>query len=461
MPSRGCHPSRKARDSNPQFYFSCTTLTSTGFGDIVPIHSFTRSLANLEAIVGQLYPATLLARIVTLELQVRRHGPSGRPALREPPRPGTLPGSSNPSQPSDDLSMTSPGKADPRGGGTARRSRKRASAPPLDVPPRNPGEFLPLTTDRLALRPLVPEDAGALHRLINDWAVTRTLAAVPFPYSRELAEEWIASTRQQLEAGAAYHLAVTGREGEQEVLVGAVSLRIKSRTGWLGYWVGRRFWGHGVATESAGRLARWALANLDLDRLAANVATDNVASAAVLRRIGFRQTGEGVEAFLARGGEHPVMCFEATRDDIFGHAEAPPEADGSKPVMLVAACALIDADGRVLLARRPEGKVLAGLWEFPGGKLHPGETPEHCLIRELREELGIDVATACLAPFAFASHPYERFHLLMPLYLCRRWKGAPKPREGQALAWVRPQKLSEYPMPPADKPLIPLLRDFL
>ena len=182
----------------------------------------------------------------------------------------------------------------------------------------------------------------------------------------------------------------------------------------------------------------------------------------MLRRIGFRQIGEGSEAFLARGGEHPVWRFEATRDDIFGHAEAGGgERTAAKPMLLVAACALIDADGRVLLARRPEGKKMAGLWEFPGGKLHPGETPEAALIRELKEELGIDVSAACLAPFAFASHAYERFHLLMPLYLCRRWKGTPTPRENQTLAWVRPQKLADYPMPPADKPLIPLLRDFL
>ncbi len=357
--------------------------------------------------------------------------------------------------------MTAPRKASPNGA-AVRRGRKRASTL-ADQPPQTPAGFVPLTTERLTLRPLVPEDAGALHRLINDWAVTRTLAAVPFPYPRELADEWIGSTRQQLDAGTAYNLAVTGKEGEDEVLVGAVGLRVdvKSRTAQLGYWVGRRFWSHGVATEAAGRLARWALANLDIDRLKANVATDNPASAAVLRRIGFRHTGEGTEAFLARGGEHPVLHFEATRDDIFGHAEAAPAADGSKPLMLVAACALIDSDGRVLLARRPEGKKLAGLWEFPGGKLHPGETPEACLIRELKEELGIDVATACLAPFAFASHAYERFHLLMPLYVCRRWKGRPQSREGQALAWVRPQRLSDYPMPPADKPLIPLLRDFL
>jgi 8-oxo-dGTP diphosphatase len=131
------------------------------------------------------------------------------------------------------------------------------------------------------------------------------------------------------------------------------------------------------------------------------------------------------------------------------------------PILTVVAVALIDADGRVLLAQRPEGKSMAGLWEFPGGKIAPGEAPEAALIRELHEELGIDVTEACLAPFTFASHRYERFHLLMPLYVCRRWKGTPAPREGQKLAWVRPAKLGDYPMPPADKPLIPMLQDLL
>jgi 8-oxo-dGTP diphosphatase len=134
---------------------------------------------------------------------------------------------------------------------------------------------------------------------------------------------------------------------------------------------------------------------------------------------------------------------------------------GPARLVLVAACALIDADGRVLLAQRPEGKSLAGLWEFPGGKVEPGESPEACLIRELREELGVDTQASCLAPLSFASHAYPDFHLLMPLYACRRWSGAAHGREGQRLAWARVSELSKYPMPPADLPLIPVLRDWL
>ena len=130
-------------------------------------------------------------------------------------------------------------------------------------------------------------------------------------------------------------------------------------------------------------------------------------------------------------------------------------------LLLVAACALVDSDGRVLMCQRPQGKALAGLWEFPGGKLEPGETPEVCLIRELREELGIEVAAACLAPFVFASHSYEAFHLLMPLYLCRRWEGLPRPLEHPEIRWVRPSRMDELPMPPADAPLVAYLRDFL
>ena len=133
----------------------------------------------------------------------------------------------------------------------------------------------------------------------------------------------------------------------------------------------------------------------------------------------------------------------------------------SQDILLVVACALVDDDGRVMLAKRPEGRSMAGMWEFPGGKVDPGETPEVALIRELNEELSIDVTEACLAPFTFASHTYPEFHLLMPLYVCRRWEGEIEPREGQEIAWVRPNRMGAYAMPPADVPLVAMLRDLL
>lgn len=132
-----------------------------------------------------------------------------------------------------------------------------------------------------------------------------------------------------------------------------------------------------------------------------------------------------------------------------------------RPLVLVAACALIDPDGRVLIAQRPAGKEMAGLWEFPGGKIEQGESPERALIRELGEELSIRVKEDCLAPFAFASHTYENFHLLMPLFVCRRWEGTATALEAPAIKWVRPGELTNYPMPAADLPLIPMLRDLL
>ncbi len=149
----------------------------------------------------------------------------------------------------------------------------------------------------------------------------------------------------------------------------------------------------------------------------------------------------------------PAGCDPGERS---GTAEAP-----DRPVVFVAAIALVDIDNRVLIAQRPAGKDMAGLWEFPGGKVEPGETPEAALIREVREELGIDTAASCLAPFSFASHAYADFHLLMPLYICRKWLGEPAPREHEAVKWVRPMRLGDYPMPPADAPLVAMLRDFL
>ena len=143
-------------------------------------------------------------------------------------------------------------------------------------------------------------------------------------------------------------------------------------------------------------------------------------------------------------------CFDAL-------AEKPAPAK----IVYVVAVALVDRDGRVLLAQRPPGKKMAGLWEFPGGKIEPGEMPEHALVRELQEELGIDTKSSCLAPLTFASHSYDDFHLFMPVFVCRVWQGMVQSKEGQSFAWVYPKDFDKYPMPPADVPLIPILRDLL
>lgn len=315
------------------------------------------------------------------------------------------------------------------------------------------GTDLPIRTARLVLRALEPSDAGDVTRLVNDYSVAGNLSRVPFPYRDGLALEWIAATRAQIETGTACHLAIT----QAGVLVGCVGLTLrKPGVAELGYWVGRKHWGQGIGREAAGALCDWAAGALGLTAFEANALTDNLASQAVLRAIGFTEAGKGTERFLSRNRNMHVLHFRRS-------APPPPAAAplAAKPMLLVVACALVDSEGRVLLAQRPPGKAMAGLWEFPGGKLAEGETPEAALIRELREELGIETRTACLSPLFFASHAYEAFHLLMPLYICRKWEGRVEAREGQALTWVRPQRLADYPMPAADVPLVALLRDFL
>jgi 8-oxo-dGTP diphosphatase len=316
-----------------------------------------------------------------------------------------------------------------------------------------------LRTTRLELRPLHAGDAPHFHRLINDWEICRRLPDAPFPYSAQLAEEWIAAAAADRAARHAEHFALV--DAGTGTLIGCVGLRLARghKSAELGYWLGRAHWGQGYALEAARRVTEWAFAALPIGQITATVAADNDASFAVLRRLGFAVSGKGSKNFMCRPGQKlPVKHFTREREL---PASASVNAEPKAGVLLVAAAALIDAQGRVLLARRPEGKKMAGLWEFPGGKMEPGETPEVALARELREELGLEVAPDDFAPFVFASHAYEGFHLLMPVFLCRRWKGEPVAREGQKLAWVAPGQLAEYPMPPADRPLIPMLRDFL
>ncbi|MFT8326517.1 bifunctional GNAT family N-acetyltransferase/(deoxy)nucleoside triphosphate pyrophosphohydrolase [Gluconobacter oxydans] len=330
-----------------------------------------------------------------------------------------------------------------------------------------------LKAGRLVLRSLQPGDAPAIHRLINDWSVVRMLSRLPFPYPRELAEQWIDSTRRDSAQGSAHHFAIT-RDG---ALLGAIALVLSDdrRSGSLGYWLAPTEWGQGLTTQAGQRVVEWGLTVLRLEKITADAAQDNVASAAVLGKLGFVKTGTSSRRFVSRGQDCPIDLFELPRATFLAKTQEPVEAPAPPPAevtpvvaeppkprtLLVVAAALLDAQGRILLAKRPEGKHLAGLWEFPGGKVERDETPEQALIREMREELGLDLTGACLAPFTFVSENAGPFHLLMPLYVVRRWRGVPTPREGQTLEWVAAADLGRYAMPDPDLPLIPLLQELL
>lgn len=311
-----------------------------------------------------------------------------------------------------------------------------------------------LQTPRLILRPLTAGDAGEIERHVGDWDLARWTSSIPHPYPAGAAAAWIAS----LPAGPEMVLGLTERGRDR--VIGCIGLRLDDdgRSGEFGYWVAKPMWGKGYATEALQVFVGHAFKTLALDKLISAAMPANAGSIRVQEKAGFRKFGEENRPAPARDGDMFVELREldrATWERMQAGASAP------LPTLLVAAVALIDTDGRVLLARRPPGKQMAGLWEFPGGKIHAGETPEAALIRELKEELAIDVTEACLAPFTFASHRYEKFHLLMPLYVCRRWKGQVLAMEEQALKWVKPRDMRQLDMPPADLPLIPHLIDLL
>ncbi|HEX7390372.1 MAG TPA: GNAT family N-acetyltransferase, partial [Acidiphilium sp.] len=287
-------------------------------------------------------------------------------------------------------------------------------------PARNELAEKPVSAAPTALRRLEAGDAARFHVLINDWEICRLLPEAPFPYPESLARKWIDAAIADRATGRAHEFAIL--DGESGTMIGSAGLRLTKAgdSASLGYWLGRRHWGRGHAREAVGQLIRWGFAELPVATITATVAEDNAASLAVLRHAGFAETGTGRARFIGRPGERlPVRHFAITRETLAFHdpettKESPQGmVDAAKPLLLVAACALVDKHGDILLARRPAGKKLAGLWEFPGGKLMAGETPEAALVRELAEEIGIAVREADLAPFAFASHGYEGFHLLM------------------------------------------------
>jgi 8-oxo-dGTP diphosphatase len=311
----------------------------------------------------------------------------------------------------------------------------------------------PLRTARLVLRPLVEADQPDIQRLLSDWDVVRHTVNLPHPYTAEDAAAFVAAMTLRRLAGTGVALAM--ERTSDKALIGCVGFGLERHgTPEIGYWLGKDHWGGGYAAEAVRRLARHVFEDLGLARVWASAHPDNHASHRVLQKAGLLPAGRETVAMAARGETVSMPLFALT-------AAQWSAAHAARPMLLVAAAALVDGDGRVLMASRPPGKSMAGLWEFPGGKVHAGETPEAALVRELEEELGIDVRESCLAPVAFASHDYDTFHLLMPLYVVRMWKGTPTPREGQSLRWMRGARLSDLPMPPADLPLVAILREWV
>jgi 8-oxo-dGTP diphosphatase len=309
----------------------------------------------------------------------------------------------------------------------------------------------PLDAAHLVLRRPEESDVPTLVALAGDWQVARTTAFIPHPYGDDDARTFIAEAPCRAADGANVVFALERRT--EPGLVGCAGLIIDREAAEVGYWIGRPFWGHGYAAEAVRRLLRLAFGSLGLARVQAETLADNPASVRVLEKAGFER-GAVTVGDRGRCLDRAVVAYAVSRADWMAR-------EAAKPRLLVVAAALVDADGRVLLARRPEGKAMAGLWEFPGGKVGDGESPEAALVRELAEELAVDIGESCLAPLTFASHAYDDFHLVMPLYVCRVWSGTPTAREGQALKWARPTAMAELPMPPADAPLVAMLRDLL
>ena len=309
----------------------------------------------------------------------------------------------------------------------------------------------PLLTERLSLRSLRREDVAAIVRHAGDREVAEMTARIPHP----LTEADVTGFVERAATGEGRETVRAITTHTDDALVGVISLRIndEANDAVLRYWLAKHLWGRGYVSEAAKRMVRHGFEDLGLKAIRSSALPENPASLRVLDKAGLKPAGMGHQAAPARGVTMPVELRAIGRADWF--------ASHAAPVLLVAAVVLLDPDNRVLLAKRPPGKSMAGLWEFPGGKVAPGEAPEAALIRELREELAIDTAASCLAPLTFASHRYPDFHLLMPLFVCRVWSGRPTPQEGQELAWARPQRLRDYEMPPADIGLVAMLRDLL
>ncbi len=298
--------------------------------------------------------------------------------------------------------------------------------------------FLPIATERLILRPLEEKDATPMTALASDIRVAERLSRLPHPYSLKDATKYIAFSQEGIKKGTHVCLAIIRKQ--DQTLMGVIGLEES-----LGYWLGYEFWGQGYGKEAIKAIVHFAFFALNQKELNARVLVENPASSRILEGVGFQNQGFSECSSLAYQGKKPCIQYILTRKDFLKQYKADP-----RPLVWVVAAALMNEKKELLMAERPEGSRMAGVWELPGGKMESGETPEEALIRELYEELHIEVNEEDLEPFSFVSYRYDTFHLVMPIYLCHKWQGTPQGAEGQKVAWISYSDLAHMPLPPAD-----------
>ncbi|MBY0293096.1 MAG: GNAT family N-acetyltransferase [Alphaproteobacteria bacterium] len=298
--------------------------------------------------------------------------------------------------------------------------------------------FLPLATDRLALRPLEEKDAEPMAILANDKRVAERLKRLPHPYTLQDAHQFIAFTQSGIQKGSSICLAIIRRS--DQTFMGVIGLEEE-----LGFWLGHAFWGQGYGKEAMKAFVQFAFFTLQQQNMRTSALVDNAPSRRIFEGLCFSQIGTKEMTSLGYRGTKPVINYALARKDYIERYHAI-----KRPLLWVVAATLINERGELLLAERPPGKSLAGIWELPGGKIEEEETPEQALIRELQEELHITVEEEDLNPLCFASYRYDTFHMILPVYLCRKWAGPLHGAEGQKLAWVTYDQLIHFPLPPAD-----------
>jgi len=310
--------------------------------------------------------------------------------------------------------------------------------------------FVPIASEHLTLRPFCSGDIGPLTALANNLNVSQNLVRLPYPYTLSDGEFFARYASESLASWTSIHLAIVERKTNE--LLGGIGWE----EGELGFWLGEAHWQKGYGGESMGSFVHYCFEVLGLPLLKSAALMTNVASLRIFEKLGFSVVGEEMRVSKATGEEKPVFLMELSREKYVKEYTA-----RKLPVVWVVAGALLDGDGRLLMAERPKGKPMEGVWELPGGKIEGGESPEAALVRELDEELGIQVWEGDLKPLTFASYRYGQFHLVMPIYVCHTWQGELRGREGQRLKWVTGSDLGGLVTPPADIPLLYTLMEGL